>query len=268
MNYRETPGIGELLQFAKETVRSAGQKALTFYGKGNPEVKFDDELVTEAELQLVDFFKERLGSDFPGHGVFGDPLPSKDYVHGEKRYLWIYDPLDGVANFQAGIPIWGISLALLENFWPVFGVTFMPVTNDLFYAIVGQKAYWGDRGIRIPDTGEISNESVLLTYSRFHNDYTSTFPGKIRNLGSTAAHISYVIRGRAEAAVLANVSYRDLAAAQIILTEAGGKIHRLDGREFHLSDYLNGQRIEEHLIAAPEGAFESVRMYLKKMEAI
>jgi len=267
MNYRETPGISELLQFAKETVRSAGEKALTFYGKGNPEVKFDDELVTEAELQLVDFFKERLGSDFPGHGVFGDPLPSKDYVHGENRYLWIYDPLDGVANFQAGIPIWGISLALLENFWPVFGVTFMPVTNDLFYAIVGQKAYWGDRGIRIPDTGEISNESVLLTYSRFHNDYSSTFPGKIRNLGSTAAHISYVIRGRAEAAVLANVSYRDLAAAQIILTEAGGKIHRLDGREFHLSDYLNGQRIEEHLIAAPEGAFESVRMYLKRMEA-
>lgn len=262
----ETPGIDELLQFAKETVRSAGEKALTLYGKGNLQVKFDEKLVTEAELTQMDFFKARLASIFPGHGVLGDPLPTEDYVHGEKRYLWIYDPLDGVANFQAGIPIWGVSLALLENFWPVFGVTYMPVTNDLFYAVVGQKAYWGDKEIRIPDTGEISNESVLLTYSRFHNHYHSTFPGKIRNLGSTSAHISYVVRGRAEAALLSNVSYRDLAAAQIILMAAGGKIHRLDGREFHLSDYLSGQRIEEHLIAAPEGSFESIRMYLKRID--
>jgi myo-inositol-1(or 4)-monophosphatase len=266
MVYRETPGIEELMQFAKETVRSAGVKAMALYGKKNPKIKFDEELVTEAELTLVNFFKDRLNSVFPGHGMFGESLQAEDYVHGEKRYLWIYDPLDGTANFQAGIPIWGISLALLENFWPVFGVTYMPVTGDLFYATVGQKAFWGNNEIRIPDTGEISNESVLLTYSRFHNHYQSAFPGKIRNLGSTAAHISYVVRGQAEAALLANVSYRDLAAAQIILMAAGGKIHRLDGREFHLSDYLSGQRIEDHLIAAPDGAFEAVRMYLKRIE--
>lgn len=265
MTHEANPGIDELLRFAKETVRKSGTEALKLYGKGRPGVKFDEGLVTEAELRLTDFFKEQLSAFFPGHGVFGDPLPDQDYLHGEKRYLWIHDPLDGVANFQAGIPIWGISLALLENFWPVFGVTYMPVTGDLFYAVVGQQAYWSDEKIMIQETGEISNESVLLTYSRFHNHYQSTFPGKIRNLGSTAAHITYVIRGRAEAALLANVSYRDLAAAQIILMAAGGKIHRMDGREFHLSDYLNGQRIEEHLIAAPEGSFESIRMYLKRI---
>jgi myo-inositol-1(or 4)-monophosphatase len=261
----ENDEIDQLLSFAKEVVAGAGDRALGLYGKGNPEVKFDEELVTSAELSLMDFFRERLNSVFPGHGVFGDPLPAEDYVHGEKRYLWIYDPLDGVANFQAGIPIWGISLALLENFWPVFGVTFMPVTGDLFYAVAGQKAYWGKREMRIPDTGEISNESVLLTYSRFHNQYRSSFPGKIRNLGSTSAHIIYVAMGRAEGALLANVSYRDLAAAQIILTAAGGRLHRLDGREFHLSDYLGGQRIQEHLIAAPEGSFQSIRMYLQRV---
>ncbi len=259
----ENPGIEELLDFAKDVVSSAGDQALRLYGQGNTGVKFDEELVTSAELSLTNFFKDRLNAVFPGHGIFGDPLPVEDYVHGEKRYLWVYDPLDGVANFQAGIPIWSISLALLENFWPVLGVVLMPVTGDLFYAVAGQKAYWGEQEIRIPDTGEISNESVLLTYSRFHNQYQSTFPGKIRNLGSTSAHIIYVARGRAEGALVANVSYGDLAAAQIILMAAGGRIHRLDGREFHLSDYLSGQRIQEHLIAAPEGAFESILMYLK-----
>jgi myo-inositol-1(or 4)-monophosphatase len=262
----EIPGVDELLGFAGETVREAGREALALYGKGSREVKFDEELVTEAELKLTNFFKERLGKVFPGHGVLGDPLPDEDYVHGEKRYLWIYDPLDGVANFQAGIPIWGISLALLENFWPVFGLSYMPVTDDLFHAVVGGKAFWNEKPIVIQDTGGISNESVLLTYSRFHNHYHSTFPGKIRNLGSTSAHISYVIRGRAEAALLANVSYRDLAAAQIILMAAGGKIHRLDGREFHLSEYIGGERITDQLIAAPEGSFESIRMYLQRVD--
>ena len=258
------PAVEKLLAFARDFISEAGHKALGLYGKGNSAVRFDEGLVTSAELELTEFFKERLNAVFPGHGIFGDPLPAEDYVHGDKRYLWIYDPLDGVANFQAGIPLWSTSLALLENFWPVFGVTFMPVTGDFFHAVVGRQAFWGDREIRIPDSGEISNESLLLTYSRFHNHYNSTFPGKIRNLGSTAAHVIYVARGRATGALLANVSYRDLAAAQIILEAAGGKIHRLDGSQFYLSDYLGGQRIEEHLIAAPEGLFESIRMYLNK----
>ena len=262
----EDSGIERLTQFAIDTVRGAGEEALKFYGKGNPSIKFDENLVTEAELGLVDYFKDRLLATFPGHGMFGEPLPAKDYVHGEKAYLWIYDPLDGVANYQAGIPIWGISLALLENFWPVLGVFYMPVTGDLFHARAGEKAYWGSEKIRIPDTGEINNESLLFTYSRFHNQYRSTFPGKIRNLGSTGAHICYVARGHAEGALLAHVSYQDLAAAQIVLAAAGGKIHRLDGREFHLSDYLGGQRIEDHLIAAPKGGFDEIMRYIERFE--
>jgi myo-inositol-1(or 4)-monophosphatase len=259
------PGIKDLTDFAMEVVRKAGDEALRFYGKGDPATKFDAELITEAELHLVDLFADQLRSRFPEHGIFGEELLSRDYVHGEKGYLWIYDALDGVANFQAGIPIWGISLALLENFWPVFGVFYMPVTGDLFHAQPGQKAYWGTERMDTPEPGEISNESVLLTYSRFHNHYRSTFPGKIRNLGSTGAHICYVARGRAEGALLANVSYKDLAAAQIILTAAGGKIYRMDGRDFHLSEYLQGQRIEEHLIAAPQGTYPAIRMYLEEL---
>jgi myo-inositol-1(or 4)-monophosphatase len=266
MTAQESLEIGELTQFALDTVRSAGKEALRFYAKGASQTKFDSDLVTEAELHLAGFFRERLQASFPEHEIFGDVMPSKEYEHGSKRYLWIYDPLDGVANFQAGIPIWGLSLALLENFWPVFGVFYMPVTEDLFHAQAGQKAYWGTDAIRIPKQDEISNESVLLTYSRFHNHYRSTFPGKIRNLGSTGAHICYVARGRAEGALLAHVSFKDLAAAQIILSAAGGKICKLDGTEFHLSDYLDGEQIEDHLLAAPQGSHTAISAYLQPMD--
>jgi myo-inositol-1(or 4)-monophosphatase len=82
-----------------------------------------------------------------------------------------------VANFQAGIPIWGMSIALLDNFWPIFGVFYMPATGDLFHARAGKDAFWGNDKIRIPDADFIDNESLLLTYSRFNQNYRSTFPG-------------------------------------------------------------------------------------------
>ncbi|MBP8646663.1 MAG: inositol monophosphatase [Syntrophobacteraceae bacterium] len=261
----ENPAVEDLLKFALAMVQAVGDEALAYYGKGNPEVKFDEELVTEAELHLVELFRGKLRERFPQHGLFGDDLPSRDYVHGQGGYFWILDALDGVANFQAGIPIWGTSLALLENFWPIFGVFYMPVTGDLYQAQAGQKAFWQQDPIQIPKVGDLSNESLILTYSRFHNHYHSTFPGKIRNLGSTAAHICYVARGRAEAALLAHVSYQDLAAAQIILSAAGGEIRKMDGSDFHLSEYMDGARIEEHLLAAPRGAHSSIVMYLEEL---
>ncbi|NTW35735.1 MAG: hypothetical protein HGB17_06325 [Syntrophobacteraceae bacterium] len=79
--------IGELTQFALDTVRSAGKEALRFYGKGNLQTKFDSELVTEAELRLVDLFKDRLKASFPEHEIFEDGMPSTEYEHGSKRYL-------------------------------------------------------------------------------------------------------------------------------------------------------------------------------------
>ncbi|OQW99334.1 MAG: hypothetical protein BWK80_63155 [Desulfobacteraceae bacterium IS3] len=66
----------------------------------------------------------------------------------------------------------------------------------------------------------------------FHQHYVTKFPGKIRNMGCTAAHICYVATGRAEAAIIGNESYRDIAAAWIIVQAAGGKIYRMDGAEF------------------------------------
>jgi len=249
----ESHEIEDLTRFAMEVIRRSGEEALSYYGKGKPDVKFDDELVTEAELHLAEFYRAQLHAHFPEHQVFEGNQENKGYTHEGKRYLWIYDALDGVANFQAGIPIWGISLALLENFWPILGIFHMPATGDFFQARAGYKALWGEKEIRVSAQEDINDESLLLTYSRFHHHYHSTFPGKIRDLGCTAAHICYVAAGRAEAAVIANEAYRDLAAARVIVEAAGGKIYRMDGGEFFLDEYLDGQRIDDHLlIAAPD----------------
>ncbi len=261
------PGIDELRDFAKTVIRELGKEALTFYGRGDPGQKFDEALVTEAELKLAEIFSDVLQQHFPEHQVFGDVPLKSEYAHGQEGCLWIYDALDGVANFQSGIPVWGTSLALLENFWPLFGMFYMPVSGDFFYGIAGDKAFWNGEEIHIRESGEISNESLLFTYSRFNNHYRSSFPGKIRNLGSTAAHLCYVATGRAEGALLNNVSYQDLAAAQIILKAAGGEIRKWNGEAFHLNEYLESNRIEEPLIAARAGAHSSIQLYLDPLPA-
>jgi myo-inositol-1(or 4)-monophosphatase len=256
-------GIEDLTSFATEFIHQSGQAALRYYGKGDPDVKFDDDLVTDAELFLTDLFQGHLKERFPEHLVFQYNQQNKGYSHEEKRYLWIFDALDGVANFQAGIPIWGTSLALLENFWPIFGLFYMPVTGDLFYARAGHRAFRGEEELHISSQDSINDESLLLTHSRFHQHYHSTFPGKIRDLGCTSAHVCYVAMGRAEAAIITHESYQDLAAAWVIAEAAGAKLFKMDGSDFSLGDYLDGNRIEDHLLVAGNDMRSQILTYLQ-----
>jgi len=258
-------GIDDLTQFAMKTLKRLGEESLTYYGKGNHHVKFDEDLVTMAELHLTQLFQEQLQQKFPEHQVLESFNENGSYTHDEKRYLWIFDAIDGVDNFQAGIPVWATSLALLENFWPIFGVIHMPATNDFFYAQAGQAAFRGKHKISILAQKGVDDESLLLTFSRFHLDYNSNFPGKIRNFGSTSAHICCVAMGRADAAIIANESFKGLAAARVLIESAGGKILRLDGSEFHLNEYLDGGKIDDHLLVASPANFSAVMSCLKKL---
>jgi myo-inositol-1(or 4)-monophosphatase len=136
-----TMDIGELYVFAQETIQTMGEASLKFYGKGNHRPAFDQDLVTQTELHLNKSFQQIISERFSNHQIYGQSSLGEGYTHGGKRYLWVFDPLDGVDNFQSGIPIWGMSLALYENYWPVLGVFYMPVTMDLFRARAGEKAY-------------------------------------------------------------------------------------------------------------------------------
>ncbi len=257
-------GIETLSRFAIDVTRRLGEEAMTFYGKGDPTVKFDEELITKAEIHLAEFFQNALHQNYPQHQVFRSVSKDTEYTHEEKRYLWIFDPLDGVSNFQAGIPVWGISLALFENFWPIFGAVYLPATGDLFYASAGGKAFRNDLEIHVSNLENINDESLMFIYSRFHHDFNASFPGKIFNMGSTAAHMCYIATGRADVAIISHESYQGLAAAQIIIEAAGGKIFKMDGSEFHLADYLDGQKIEERLMVLAPGIYSQIRSCIQK----
>jgi len=257
--------VEELTRFATQVLTHLGKESMAYYGAAKPGVKFDGELVTTAELHLTKSFLDALQSKYPDHSLFINHQKDTGYTHEANRYLWIHDPIDGVDNFQAGIPIWGMSLALLENFWPIFGVFYMPATGDLFRAQAGQSAHRGQRKVHVVQHRDVDDESLLLTYSRFHHAYASKFPGKIRDLGCTTAHICYVAMGRADAAIIANESYQGLAAARVIIEAAGGKIFKMDGSGFFLNEYLDGQKIEDHLLVVAPENFSAVSGSLKRI---
>lgn len=258
-------GIDELSSFAKEVIRVSGDKALFYYGRGAASLKFDKGLVIEAGLQVTEFFKDRLYARFPEHRIFEHSEGGEDnYRHDDTRYLWVFDALDGVANFQAGIPLWGMSIALLENYWPVLGAFYMPATGDLFHAIADRQAYLGDHEIRVSEQEVLNDESVLLTYSRFNQRYRTNFPGKIRGLGCSAAHVCYVAKGSAEGALLNNLSYEDLAAVRVIIESAGGRIFRMDGTEFFLNEYLDTPMTNEDILVCSPELGPQIRECLKR----
>lgn len=257
--------IEELQSFALDFIRKAGDEALEFYGRGAPQLKFDESLVTKVELHLNQLFQKALQARFPDHHSFDGQSPDDAYTHEAKRYVWIFDPLDGMSNFMAGIPVWGMSIALIDNKWPVLGAFYMPATGDLFHAVAGQEAFRGTQAIHVSSQETISDESVLLTFSRFHQSYQNAFPGKLLNLGCTCAHICYVAMGFAEAALIANESYRNLAAVRVIVEAAGGHFMRLDGTKFPIAEYLEGQSADLDLLALPTSLFAQVNRCLKKV---
>ena len=253
------------VEFAENLVKETGELALKYYGRGDPQLKFDEELVTEAELAIREFIRSSISARFPEHHILGEGDDQTAYSHGERGFQWIADPLDGTANFQAGIPIWGVSIALFKNFWPILGAFYMPVTGDMYEALEGRRLLVNNETIKLEPEAVANNESVLLTYSRFHNEFRSTFPGKIRNLGCTAAHLSYVASGRAEAALLKYVHIWDLAAGLILLEAAGGEIRYLDGGTFHLNDYLDSQKVNKPVLAAPAGEHSIIGQYIEQL---
>jgi myo-inositol-1(or 4)-monophosphatase len=254
-----------LKEFVENALRKSGAILMEMYGRGKRQLKFDDELVTEAENAVWKLISGKLRGSFEGHAFLRelteDQLGSEDVP----RFLWILDTLDGAASFQAGMPVWGINAALFEKFWPVLGFLYLPVTGELYSAYAGRQALLNDEPIRVREDPTVDNESLVLVYSRFHNDFTSTFTGKLRNFGSSAGHMAYVARGAADACLIKNVSVRDLAAGSIILGAAGGEIRFFDGRPFHVAEFLDGRRVTEPLIAAPKGTHDSFLKYFKQV---
>ena len=101
--------IEEMAGFAKDIIRQAGDHALEFYGKGKPQIKFDEDLVTKAELSLFDFFTRQLETRFPDHHAFREMsifrnIPTRPNDTSGYSILWTEWPTFRPASLSGARP--------------------------------------------------------------------------------------------------------------------------------------------------------------------
>jgi myo-inositol-1(or 4)-monophosphatase len=196
----------------------------------------------ESEKQII----EELSKLLPESGFIAEEGTSDK--HGE-RFNWVIDPLDGTTNYIQGVPIYAVSIGLLDCDELVLGVVYEVGRNECFYAWKDGGAYLNGEPIRVSERGDI-HDALLATgfpYNDFSNldayleflKWTMTKARGVRRLGSAATDLAYVACGRFDAFWEYDLKPWDVAAGALIVKEAGGTVTDYKGG----NDYLFGREI-------------------------
>ena len=253
MSDRQSISVNDVdFGWLEKVVRAAGAIALRHFRQAAAARKADNTLVTAADRQVEVFLRESLSQTFPSDGLLGEEM---GVSAGQSGRTWAIDPIDGTAAYAIGLPVWGVSVGILKDWEPVAGIFYMPLLDEL-YLSRGHDACFNGQPIRVDHSGHIDNESLLCVTSEAHRHYRIDFVGKTRSLGSTAAHICYVARGMAVAALLGRLSLWDIAGALPILRAAGGDLRYLSGHPLDLAVMADGRRCPEPVLAGAPWALD------------
>jgi myo-inositol-1(or 4)-monophosphatase len=165
----------------------------------------------------------------------GDALYGEEGLAGNQaaERQWIVDPIDGTVNFFYGIPHFCVSIALRVAGEIVVGVIHDPMVGETWTVEKGGAALLNGRLIQASkrDTLEQSilfvgcgkDEAALRTgIERFHK--ASLRARKMRMMGSAALGMAYIACGRLDAYIESRISLWDIAAGQLLVETAGGKV--------------------------------------------
>ena len=161
---------------------------------------------------------------------------NKEIAYEERKnfeYNWLVDPLDGTKEFIKRNGEFTVNIALIHNHQPILGVVYVPVTNELYWAVKGIGAFWVKDEEEQPLSAAsftMDDEGLGVVCSRSHlNDDTKEFVEGLKtpNLVSKGSSLKFLILAEGKAQLyprLAPTMEWDTGAAQIVLEEAGGKV--------------------------------------------
>lgn len=227
----------KVVELAKEVGEFIRQERKHFNRTNDTEFKGRNNLVSyvdkEAERRLV----EKLSLFLPDAGFIAEEGTGERNIDGLN---WVIDPLDGTTNFVHGVPIFSISLALINAQEEVLlGVVYEVNSHECFYATQGGGAWLDGTPISVSMT-EVLSESLIATgfpyvhenmkaYLNLLYEFVTKSHG-FRRIGSAAVDLAYVACGRFEAFYEQNLNPWDVAAGALLIQEAGGSV----------SDFRNG----------------------------
>ena len=188
----------------------------------------DSDVVTiadkESEAAILNYIREH----FSEHGIISEES-GRD--HEDREWRWVIDPLDGTTNFAMGLPPFCVSIALEHNKEAIIGVVYAPYLRECFYAVKGAGAWLNGAPIHCSDKAEMSKAVVATGMPYDRNDNPDNNLAEIsrmafrvrgiRRMGSAAIDLCYTAAGFFDAYWELNLNRWDVAAGQLIATEAG-----------------------------------------------
>ncbi|WP_209125824.1 inositol monophosphatase family protein [Alkalihalobacillus sp. BA299] len=189
-----------------------------------------DDLVTEMDRKIEQYFLRKIQAHFPNHAFLGEEgISGEEYKNRDT--IWIIDPIDGTTNFVHQQYNFAISVAVYHKGEGKVGLIYDVMNDDLYHAMAGDGAYKNDDRLErlTPvdiDKAIIGLNARWLLYKKKANHLTMIeLVDKVRGVrsyGSAALEMAYVASGRLDGYVSLKLSPWDFAAALVLLKEVGG----------------------------------------------
>jgi len=213
-------------------VHEAGALALkTFQAPVKSWIKEKSSPVCEADIAVDALLRQRLCAAVPQAGWLSEESPD-DPIRLTADQVWVIDPIDGTRGYLGGFPDWAISAALVVAGRPVVAALYAPATEELFAASVGQGATLNGA----PMAASAGNRLAQATFSgpkRRLERLAGVEPriAMMPRMNSLALRIARVATGALDGAFAGPNSHDwDIAAADLLVHEAGGLLTTCEGR--------------------------------------
>lgn len=249
------------LQFTQNLIKKAGQLIVEMQKEAKASYKSAKDVVTEADLASEKLIVEAIKKEHPNDHIISEENYS-DFELTNERF-WVIDPIDGTVNYSRGTPLYGISIALIENKELILGVIYLPKLNELYWAEKGTGAFCNNEPIHVSGIDEL-NKSIVsgedfncgqkenLNNQRQLQQLTNLANETMRVhiVGSAVVGATFVASGKVEGKISSGFFW-DIAAAKIIVEEAGGKVTKKDGSPYDpkkRDTVLSNGRIHQELL--------------------
>lgn len=237
-------------------MRKLGRLSLSIREKGiHVKIKStEEELVTEGDTLLTGEIKAVIYQLFPGCKYLDEET---EKTHGidvsQEAFIAVIDPIDGTANYYRGSldkakrnANWGISVGLVKNGELKAGVVCQPQTRKTYYAEKGKGAYLNGKRLQVSPTTAPQGAKLIYSppYPKDREAYAANgtaiasigneIPMKVTTLGSQVIEAMQVAEGKQDIFIHFQTKPWDIAAASIIVTEAGGRCLDVKGNDYTL----------------------------------
>ncbi len=230
-----TRGVGKFI--AREAIK---------FSEEDIEVKGEHNFVSYVDKTAEKMLVQELSKMLPSAGFIAE---ENQELKRTDKFNWIVDPLDGTTNFIHNVPLFSISIALVDGNEVILGVVYEINLQEAFYAWKGGPAFLNGKEITVSGSPDLDSSliatgfpyydySLLDPYLDLFKDLMKSSHG-VRRLGSAAVDLAYVATGRYDLFYEYGLNPWDVAAGALIVKQAGGQVTGFKGK----NNYLFGKQI-------------------------